>query len=120
MPERLVIEPSGRTIATRVSYALTLRTRVMGLMGKEVVPPGSALIFERAKQIHTFGMRCRIDVLFCDRSWRVLHLVRAMSPWRMSRFVLRSRFVVELPQDAAKDVQVGDQLRVGGQPDKRR
>lgn len=120
MPERLVVEPLGRTIASRVTYAVTLRSRVLGLMGKDVIPSGSALIFERAKQIHTFGMRSAIDVLFCDRSWKVLHLVRAMPPWRMSRLVLRSRFVIELPPGAAEDVQVGDRIRLGGQPDKRR
>lgn len=120
MPERLVIEPAGETIATRVRYALTLRDRAVGLMGRAEVEPSSALIFERAKQIHTFGMRCHIDVVFCDKLWNVVHVVHSMPPWRMSKLVLRSRFVVELPDGAARRVEVGNRIRVAGQPDKRR
>lgn len=120
MPERLVVEPAGEVIARKVRYALTLRERTVGLMGQVTIEPGSSLIFERAKQIHTFGMRCRIDVVFCDKGWKILHIVRSMQPWRMSRFVLRARFVVELPEGAARRAEVGDRLRIGGQPDKRR
>lgn len=120
MPERVVVEPAGETIATEVSYAITLRSRVLGLMGQEAIAPSSALIFERAKQIHTLGMRCPIDVIFCDSAWRVLHIAHDMRPWRMSRIVLRSRFVIELPSGTAGGVRVGDRIRIAGQPDKRR
>ena len=120
MPERLVVEPAGETIATRVRYALTLRERAVGLIGRTTIEPSSALIFERAKQIHTFGMRCPIDVIFCDKAWGVVHVIHSMPPWRMSRLVLRSRFVVELPAGAAGRAEVGNRIRVAGQPDKRR
>jgi uncharacterized membrane protein (UPF0127 family) len=119
MPERLVVEPSGDVIATKVSYALTLRSRALGLLGEDEAPASSALVFERAKQIHTFGMRFAIDVLFCASDWKVLHVVHGMKPWRMSRIVLRSRFVVELPEGAAAGVVPGDRIRVAGQLERR-
>jgi uncharacterized membrane protein (UPF0127 family) len=52
-------------------------------------------VLEPATQVHTFGMRYPIDALFCDEDWVVLHIVRAMAPWRLSRWVRGSRFVVE-------------------------
>lgn len=68
-----------------------------GLIGREELKPGEALVIDRARQVHTWGMRVPIDVVFCGADWSVRHLVRAMPPRRISRWVARARYAVELP-----------------------
>lgn len=79
-----------------------------GAIGNEPAT-GDALVIATA-QVHTFFMRGRIDVVFCDRDWRVLHVVHRMRPWRVTRWVGGARRVVELPAGAADAVGVGDEL----------
>jgi uncharacterized membrane protein (UPF0127 family) len=55
-------------------------------------------------------MRYAIDVCFCDRSWRVLHVVAPLGPRRVTRWVLRARYAVEAPAGTLEGVEPGDQL----------
>lgn len=64
------------------------------------------------RQVHTFGMGYPIDVCFCDRDWRVLHVVRSMRPRRMTRWVLRARVAIEMRAGELSGVRPGAQLSV--------
>lgn len=109
MPQRLVAA-SGAVVAGRVHRARTVRERTRGLLGREALQPGEALILEPAQSVHTFGMRYAIDVCFCDRSWVVLHVVRGMRPRRVSRWVPRARAAVEMRAGSMPSLRPGDQL----------
>jgi uncharacterized protein len=87
----------GTTIATEVHFATTGKERTRGLLGRDEMPEGEALVFPRCRQIHTFGMHFPIDVLFVDKSGRVARAVPDMKPGRLTAWVLRSRTTVELP-----------------------
>lgn len=82
-----------------------------GLIGHSL-KPGEGLLLSPCRQVHTFGMSYPIDVVFCDRDWLVVHLVKEMVPGRITRLVRRSRVVVELPAGAAAGLEVGDRLLV--------
>ena len=70
-------------------------------------------MLEPARQVHTFGMAYPIDVIFCDRALRVVHVVRDMRPGRVTRWVRTARIVIELPARARLvGVSPGDSLRV--------
>ncbi len=79
-----------------------------GAIGNEPGPE-EALVIPTA-QVHTFFMRAPIDVVFCGRDWRVLHVVHRMRPWRVSKWVGGAGHVVELPAGAADVVAPGDEL----------
>lgn len=97
-------------IAQRVRWARSPGERARGLLGAAELRPGEALVIEPARQVHTFGMRYAIDVCFCDRAWRVLHVVTAMRPRRVTRWVRGARYAIEAPAGALRDVEPGDQL----------
>ena len=97
-------------IAERVRRANTPAERMRGLLGRPPLAPGDALVIEPARQVHTFGMRYPIDVCFCDARWRVLHVVRALRPGRVTRWVRRARYAVEAPSGAFAGLEPGDQL----------
>ncbi len=108
MTSTLRHEPTGATLATHVHVARTFRERARGWIGTRP-SHGDALIME-TPQVHTFFMKATIDVVFCDRDWRVLHAAHSMVPNRVSKWVRGARYVVELPAGIAKDVAVGDRL----------
>ncbi len=64
------------------------------------------MLFERARSVHTFGMRETIDVAFLDAHHRVIR-VSSVPPRRIA-FALRARDVLEMP--AGADVRCGERL----------
>lgn len=113
MSDSIVVEPSGRIVASDVRWAKSLKERSKGLFAFPLLEPGQALVIEPGTQVHTFRMRYPIDVVFCDGNWVVKHVVKAMVPNRMTRFVMGARRVIELPAGATgDDVSPGVQLRL--------
>ena len=100
MTWRILIEPTGEALATEAEWARSFFQRLRGLIGRQSLLPGQALIIEPGPQVHTFGMRHPLDVVFCSRSWRVLSVAR-LEPRSVSRFVRGARYAIELPAGSA-------------------
>ena len=81
----------GDVLAT-VEVAHSAKARRTGLLGRSDLD--GALVLRPCRNVHTLGMRFAIDVAFCDAGGRVLH-TSTLAPWRISRVVLHSAFVVE-------------------------
>ena len=112
MAERLTVQDTGQTLADRIEWAKSPRARARGIVGRGL-RAREALIIDGGRQVHTFGVRDSIDVLFCDERWIVLHVIRAMRPWRFSRWVRHARFVIELPKETLPvDLKPGSVLRL--------
>jgi len=112
MLSRMVVADTGLVVADHVRHTASVRERMRGLRAHENLARGEALLLTPCKQVHTFGMRFPIDVVFCDREWRVIRVTRAMLPGRVGRLVPRARHMIELAEGAAAGVRVGDQLLV--------
>ena len=86
--------------------------RVLGFMGRKRVAPDEGLWFDRCWAIHTIGVRVPLDVLFLDKSGRVLELAVGVPPARWAVACPRAYSVLELGHGAieASDVLVGDQI----------
>ena len=81
-----------------------------GLLGRDGLGAGHAMLLERARAVHTFGMRFPIRVAFLDRDWRVVQ-TRVVPPGRLARN-RRARHALEL--GATERVDVGAVLSPGG------
>lgn len=105
--------PDG-VIASRVSWAVTARSRMRGLRRRPALDPDEGLILQPCAQIHTFGMRFAIDAVFCDADLLVLEVV-TLRPGRMSRIVRGAKLCIELAAGRAEACGVGQgtQLVVG-------
>lgn len=86
----------GHVVASEVRRAKSFTERSRGLLGMDSLPPSTAVLFERAVQVHTFGMRFAIDVAWVDRTFKVKHVVRGMRPWRLSRLVFGRGYALEM------------------------
>ena len=73
--------------------------------------PGRALLLERTRSIHTFGMRFPIAVALVDRDL-VVRCVRSVRPARLLLPRLGTRHVLECAPGV--DLRPGDLLRIAG------
>ena len=104
---------TGRAVATTIEPAFDSESRRRGLLGRDGIDAGAALIIAPCSSIHMFFMRFAIDVVFADRSGRVVKACRNVRPWRIA--IARGAFAaVELPVGAIElsETRPGDQLEV--------
>jgi uncharacterized membrane protein (UPF0127 family) len=88
---------SGAVLAARLRVADTHWTRLRGLLGTTTLPDGDGLWIVPCRQVHMFGMRYAIDVVFLDDARTVVGLTETLTPWRVSPLVKAATSVIELP-----------------------
>jgi uncharacterized membrane protein (UPF0127 family) len=104
-------ERAGRWLATRAELAGTSSARRRGLIGRDHLPMGHALVIVPTQGIHTFGMRFVLDVVGVARDGAVLTIRRGVGPRRVV-VSWRAFAFVELPAGGADLVGLmeGDRL----------
>jgi len=102
----------GKLLASSADEATTFATRFMGLMGKKELPFGAGLHIVPCNSIHTFFMKIPIDAVFLDKEHKVVKVLHAMVPWRLSSLYFAAHSVLELPSgtSVASGTAEGDQL----------
>lgn len=111
---RLLNERTGLAVATILEGAFDSASRKRGLLGRESLPPGHALIIAPSNMVHTFFMRFPIDILIATRDGRVVK-ARQNVPARRIVGALRGFAVIEM---AARELVrsgtvAGDRLTIG-------
>lgn len=103
----------GLTVASRVERADNPASRSKGLLGRDSMEEGEGLWIVPCPMIHTFFMRFSIDVVFLDRQSRVVRVIEALKPWRLSPWVFAAHSVLELAGGSLKgSVETGDVLEI--------
>jgi len=64
--------------------AARFTSRLRGLMLAPPLAQNEALLLTRCSSIHSAFMRQTIDVIYLDRSYRVVRCVPMLTPWRIS------------------------------------
>jgi uncharacterized membrane protein (UPF0127 family) len=81
--KRLVVE-TGAEVADRVEIAESFLALTRGLLGRSSLPAGEGICLVGCWNIHMFGMKFPIDVIYIDARRRVLKTVEGLAPWRIS------------------------------------
>jgi uncharacterized membrane protein (UPF0127 family) len=99
-------------LASEARRADSYWSRLVGLLGRSRLRPGEALVLEPCSSVHTAFMRFSIDVLYVDKSGRVVKVVPNLKPFRASGVLRGARSVIELPKGtvASTATSPGDQL----------
>jgi len=109
MRELSLLGPRGHVF--RAESPQTRRERMRGWRGRSTVGPDDALLLDRTRSIHTFGMRVPISAVLLDRELGV----RSVHPVRPGRLLLPrpgTRHVLECAEGV--DLRPGDRLRIVG------
>ncbi|MBI5033911.1 MAG: DUF192 domain-containing protein [Chloroflexi bacterium] len=111
---RAVNKTRGVPIVTQGILANTWWTRLKGLLGHAPLKSGEGLLLKGEKAIHTVGMSFPIDVLFLDRTGRLIHLMTNMGPLRFSPLVFGATDVLEIAAGQATQTgtTLGDQIEI--------
>ncbi len=111
LPVHLVRAIDGKVVADRVEAAFESATRRRGLLGRDGLAPGAALIIAPCNAVHTFFMRFPIDVVFVARGGAVVKIAHDVAAWRM-RAAPTAYATIEFAAGAAAKagLAVGDTL----------
>lgn len=91
----------GTVVATRARLASSFVDRFLGLMMRSGVEDGGGILLTKSSSIHSFFMRFRFDALYLDNDGRVVKVVEAMAPWRISFGGKGAKNTLELAAGAA-------------------
>jgi uncharacterized membrane protein (UPF0127 family) len=110
----LVNSRTGAVVAQDVEIADTRATRRRGLLGRDGLAAGSALVITPCFAVHTACMRFAIDVVFVDREGFVVRVVTDLGPWRIAA-AWGAHSVIELPAGTVQSgVRAGDRVYLVG------
>ena len=73
-----------RVVAASIETAFDSESRRRGLLGRDGLAEGTALIIAPCPSIHTFFMRFPIDVIFASREGRIVKLCHGVRAWRIA------------------------------------
>lgn len=101
-------------MADKAGVADTFWRRLVGLLDRNSVGKGEALILKPSNAIHTLFMRFSIDVLFLDKNNKVIGLLSSFRPFRFSPVYFGASLTVELPENTLKptQTQLGDTIKI--------
>lgn len=102
---------TGRVVAANLLTAFDSASRRQGLLGRDGLADGTALIIAPSNAVHTFFMRFPIDILFVRRDGRVVKMRSGVGPRRIAAS-LRAFAVIEMAAGSLtqSDTTAGDQL----------
>lgn len=99
-------------LADRLETAFDSLSRRRGLLGRDGLDQGTALIIAPCSSIHMFFMRFPIDVVFAGRDGRIVKVCHRLRPWRIA-FGRGAYAAIEMPQGAlSRGDRRGDYLEV--------
>lgn len=109
---RIVNGTRSTTLASEAEAATTFWRRLVGLLGRRSFAPGQGLVLQPCRSVHTAFMRFPIDVVYVDRSLKVVKVVECLAPFRMSMAPSGTRAAIELPCETVTQsgTVVGDSL----------
>lgn len=111
MSVRLVHD--DRVLADSVDIAETLRAKIRGVMFRDEIPEGYALVFPfdgvKRRSVHMLFVRIPIDVIWVADE--VVTDVRTLSPWTGFGWG-RGDMIIEMRAGSADGVREGDSLSV--------
>ncbi|MFH1655885.1 MAG: DUF192 domain-containing protein [Candidatus Omnitrophota bacterium] len=101
-------------LATKGAVADSFSNRMKGLLGRESLEEGEALVITSCRQIHMFFMRFAIDAIFLDKDNKIVGIVQDIKPFHCSPVFLHSNLVIELALGTIQstNTQSGDIIKI--------
>jgi uncharacterized membrane protein (UPF0127 family) len=101
------------SLVSQGRLADTFWLRLRGLLGVASLQTGEGLVLVGEKSIHTLFMSFPIDVVYVNKSFKVVRADINMTPYRLGPFLNQSAYIVEMPVGTITNTatEVGDQLK---------
>lgn len=86
-----------REIANKVAIAKTFFPRFFGLMFTSKLKKKHALVMYPCSSIHMFFMNYQIDVIYTNKDFEVVRVVKGVDPWKIDFGHKEAKYTIELP-----------------------
>lgn len=107
----LINVTTGEILVRKIEHGNTPARAAVGLLGKKTIDMDYAMILHNCRFIHTCFMKFPIDVVFLNKNKHVVHIVRNLSPWKLTGYVKNAEYVIEAkPEGMVGKIALGDQL----------
>ena len=84
-----------------IKIADSFLTRLAGLMFRKKWPQAAALLLAPCNSVHMCFMRFAIDVVYIDKDYRILKIVKSLKPWIGLSMCRKAWAVLELTEGGA-------------------
>ena len=103
----------GKVITERARFARSFFKRMFGYMFRARIEADDALIFYSAPSMHMFFMRFPLDIVFLDKSNKVIRIFKSIGPWRLAN-CFQSKVTIEFSADVTTKIpiELGDILDI--------
>lgn len=109
---KLRVSHKGHVISGNIQVADNFVKKLVGFMFSPEPKDDYGILFY-TNSIQTHFMRFNLDVVFMDKSNRIVKIIRGLKPWRITRFYSRANRTLELPAGRLPShLQEGDVLEV--------
>lgn len=114
MTERIIsIYRGSELVLTRVKLVQSLWQHLWGLMFHKDFPGVDGLLVYPCKFVCMLGMRFAVDLVYLDRSKKVLYTIDVLVPNKFGPFIVDAYYIIEMPAGivAAKNIKIGEQMQ---------
>lgn len=109
---KVKVSHKGNLISANIKVADNFFSKLMGFMFANEPKDDYGIMFY-TNSIQTTFMRFNLDVVFMDKTNRIVKIIRNLKPWRFTRFYFKANRTLELPAGRLPvNVQEGDVLEV--------
>ncbi|MCD5380298.1 DUF192 domain-containing protein [Candidatus Gracilibacteria bacterium] len=79
--------------------------KAKGLLGVKTLDEKSGMLFKNCNNIHMFGMKIPLDIVFLKSDGQILKCVKNLKPWRAA-ICLKATMTLELPSGSIEKNQL--------------
>ena len=98
-------------LGKNIKIAKTFWERFLGLMFSNDLKGFDGMLITPCNSIHTFFMNYSLDVVFMDKSFNIVKIIRNLKPRRITGLYLKATQVLELKAGTLSEkVAVGDKI----------
>jgi uncharacterized protein len=111
---RIVNLTRNTVLAEEAKTADGFFARLVGLLNRDSLNKSEALILSPSNSIHSFFMRFTIDVIFLDKSGKVIDILPSFKAWCLSPIYFTAHTAIELPENTIwpTQTQPGDIIKI--------
>jgi uncharacterized membrane protein (UPF0127 family) len=105
---KIINKSKNNFLLGEVRVATSFKDRLIGLMFSHTDQGG--LLIRPCNSIHTFFMNYSLDVAFLDSKYRVIKVIRNLSPCRITPIYFKAKMVLEMKAGSMPHLELGDEL----------
>ncbi len=102
---------SENSLFTQVRIPQGFYHNAKGLLGEAQLKENTGMLFKRCSNIHMFGMKMPLDIIFLASDGRIIKCVNSLQPWKVSG-CLGSSMTLELPKGSIEKTGLKQSMKL--------